>query len=179
MLVACNTGPLISAFQSQSVPLLLGLFEEIHVPASVVAELQDHGWGDEFASAQQFVCLELTIAEQRRAKRIVAKIAKLSGDGSPAALHHGEADAIVLAQRTKPAYDLLLLDELAARSVAQSLGLVITGFPGVLLLAVEQGQLKPDDVRRRLENCRQQGTHYGIKFIQSVCAEAQSRWRQP
>ena len=179
MLVACNTGPLISAFQSQSVQLLLGLFDEIHVPASVVAELKDHGWEDEFASAQQLVPVEFTPAERRRDRRIATQIAKLSGDGSPAALHHGEADAIVLAQRSKPAYDLLLLDELAARSVAQSLKLVITGFPGVLLLAVEQGQLSPDDVRQRLKICRQQGTHYGIKFIQSVYADAQARWRQP
>lgn len=178
MLVACNTGPLISAFQSQSVPLLLSLFDEIHVPASVVEELADHGWKDAFSSAQQLVRVELTAAERRRAKLIAAKIAKLSGDDSSATLHHGEADAIVLAQRADPAYQLLLLDELAARSIAQSLDLVITGFPGVLLLGVEQGQLTPDDVRQRLETCRQQGTHYGIKFIQSVHTEAVARWRQ-
>ena len=40
----------------------------------------------------------------------------------------------------------LLLDELAARAVAQEFRLRITGFPGALLLAVQDGMITPADL---------------------------------
>ena len=158
--------------------LLVSVFEEIHVPSGVVAELNDHGWAEEFQATSDVVPTQLTAAEERRVGNITVQIAKQSKDNALSAVHHGEAEAIVLAQRPEAEYDLVLLDELAARTVAQSLALVMTGFPGALLSAVEFGLITPDDLKQRLERCRRQGTHYGEKFIQSIHHEAQVRWNQ-
>lgn len=178
MPVVSNTGPLISAFQSGSVPLLVSVFEEIHVPSGVVAELSDHGWTKEFEAALHVVPTPLTAAEQKRVGSIAVRVSEQSKDDAPSAVHHGEAEAIVLAQRPGADYDLVLLDELAARAVAQSLGLAITGFPGALLSAVESGLTTPDDLRQRLQRCRRDGTHYSERLIQSVYRESQRRWSQ-
>ena len=58
------------------------------------------------------------------------------------------------------------------------MGLVITGFPGALLTAVEFALIAPDELRQRLESFRRQGTHYGVEFVQSVYDEARRRWNQ-
>ncbi len=62
----------------------------------------------------------------------------------------------------------ILLDEKAARQVAQELGLSMTGFPGVLGRAGLDGVLTQEDIRRLLMTCRQQGTHYSEAFIDAV-----------
>ncbi len=178
MPVVSNTGPLISAFQSDSVPLLVSLFDEIHVPSGVVVELNDHGWAEGLDAASRVVPSQLTVAERQRISSIAVEIARQSRDDAPSGAHHGEAEAIVLAQRLEAGYDLVLLDELAARSVAQSMGLIITGFPEALLTAVEFGLITPDDLRQRLECCRDRGTHYGERLVQSVYNEARRRWNQ-
>lgn len=82
--------------------------------------------------------------------------------------HLGEAQAIVLSLRPEHHEDLLLIDELAARSVAKQAGVKLSGFPGVLLLAARGGLISPEELRMRLEICRDKGTHYGAMFIQQV-----------
>lgn len=85
---------------------------------------------------------------------------------------------IALALRAEYRNDLLLLDELAARAVAHEKGLKLSGFPGVLLLAVQVGLMSPDGLKTRLEKCRAQGTHYGVSFIERVYAMAKQEWRK-
>ncbi|MEK7250299.1 MAG: hypothetical protein AAB209_07755, partial [Bacteroidota bacterium] len=68
-------------------------------------------------------------------------------------------------------------DELAARTVAKRIGIRLTGFPGVLLAASNIGLITPDDVKRRLEICREQGTHYSKSLIRDVYALAQQKRR--
>lgn len=110
MIVASNTGPLISAFQSESVPLLLELFDEIHVPKGVLAELTAHGWGREARAIPGLVVTDLTASEILVVQQVAKEIATLSGDASPSSLHTGEAEAIVLAERGTPKFDVVLLD---------------------------------------------------------------------
>jgi len=82
--------------------------------------------------------------------------------------HLGEAQAIVLALRPEHQNDLLLLDELAARAIAKKSRAKISGFPGVLLLAVQGGLIPAEELQARLEDCRRKGTHYGKPFISQV-----------
>lgn len=126
MIVASNTGLLISAFQSESVPLLLELFDEIHIPKGVLVELTAYGWGREVRAIPGLIIAELTASEIIVVRQVAAEIATLSGDASPSALHAGEAEAIVLAERGTPKFDVVLLDEQAARQVAESRGLAIS-----------------------------------------------------
>ncbi|MGH7454242.1 MAG: hypothetical protein ACRENG_23005 [bacterium] len=169
-----NTGPLISAFQSDSFSLLTKIFAEIHIPTACVAELERHGWAEKMqAASPQLVIVKLTANETKRAMIIAEHISQDPSSRDPIAANHlGEAEAIVLALRSEYQDDLILLDELAARSVAQKMGLEISGFPGVLLLAVHSGLISPEELKERLETCRQKGTHYATIFIQKVYAMA-------
>lgn len=175
-----NTGPLISAFQSNSFELLIRIFAEIHTSPGCVAELIKHGWEEDIKNASsKLFSLNLTAAEENQALRIAEKIAQHPDTTDLVAVNHlGEAQAIVLALRSEYQDDLLLLDELVARAVAKELNLKLSGFPGVLLLAVQGGLISAEDLRERLEACRKQGTHYGPSFIQQVYKMAQQGRRK-
>lgn len=165
-----NTGPLISAFQSNSVGLLRQIFPVIHGPAACVVELEAHGWKAEVSAARrQLVSVKLTGSEEEQARAIARKIARHPASSDPAAANHlGEAQAIVLSRRPAHRNDVLLLDETAARAIAKEAGLRLSGFPGVLLLAVQGTLISAEELKARLELCRARGTHYGAGFIQRV-----------
>ena len=59
--------------------------------------------------------------------------------------HLGEAQAMALAPGPEFANDVLLLDELAARAVAEEIGLTRSGFAGVLLVAMQEGLLAAEE----------------------------------
>ncbi len=44
-----NTGPLISALQSDCMPILFQYSDQIHIPANEIQECQKHGAGQEIA----------------------------------------------------------------------------------------------------------------------------------
>jgi len=165
-----NTGPLISAFQSNSFELLTQIFAEIHTSPGCIAELVKHDWGDAIKIASsKLLTVRLTSDEENQALRIAEQITQHPDTTDPIAVNHlGEAQAMVLALRSEYQNDLLLLDELVARTVAKQLNLKLSGFPGVLLLAVQGDLISAEDVRERLEKCRAQGTHYRATFIQQV-----------
>jgi len=177
-----NTGPLISAFQSDSFPLLTRIFAAIHVPMACAAELEVHGWEKARAASPQLAVLRLTWQEERRAEAFARQVAQCPEANDSMEVNHrrctpplGEAQAMVLALRPEYRDDVLLLDELAARAVAKEIGLRISGFPGVLLLAAQVGLISAEELRERLEACRQKGTHYGIAFIQVYAMARQGR----
>lgn len=165
-----DTGPLISVFQSDGLELVTTLLPVIHIPPARVDELIRHGWSQSLHSATSRINPHSLIeAEEEMAQMIARQIAfhPLSRDPVPDN-HLGEAQAMVLAARPEFANDVLLLDELAARAVAEELGLTLSGFAGVLLVAVREGLLTAEELKRRLETCQRQGTHYGEAFIEQV-----------
>lgn len=171
-----DTGPLISMFQSNSLDLALTLFGQIHISETCQAELIKHGWQDVLEQASTTLIIDkLTAREIAKAKQFAHRIAvhPMSKDRIPDN-HLGEAEAMVLVQRSEFATGVLLLDELIARAVAKELGLRISGFAGVLLLAVYDGLLTASDLKKRLESCRQQGTHYSRALIEQVYRRALS-----
>jgi predicted nucleic acid-binding protein len=175
-----NTGPLISAFQSNSFNLLSQIFSEIHTSSICVTELIKHGWEKNIESASpKLVIVELIPDEEDQALHTAEQIARHPDTNDPNSINHlGEAQAIVLALRAEYRNDLLLLDELAARAIAKQLKVKLSGFPGVLLLAVQVGLISPEDLRTRLEKCRTEGTHYGTAFIQQVYKMAKQSRRK-
>lgn len=165
-----NTGPLISVFQSDSFELLTDIFAEVRISAVCRAELIRHGWANEIqAAGSKLVIVQLSTEEEQTAQSIAHQIAQHPDTNDPVAENHlGEAQVIVVAQRKEHQDDLLLLDELAARAIARQHGVKLSGFPGVLLLAVQDGLISAEELKARLETCRSQGTHYGVAFIQQV-----------
>ncbi len=169
-MVVSNTGPLISAFQSDSLDLMTALFGTVHTSEACIAELVGHGWEETLTQhGSHVVSHRLTESETAQAASLAARIAAYPASKDPESSHHiGEAEVMVLVQRPEFAGAVLLLDELAARAIATEIGLTISGFAGVLLLAVDEGLLTADEVRERLMRCQQQGTHYSNAFIEQI-----------
>lgn len=165
-----NTGPLISAFQSNSFVLLTKIFTKIYITTACVAEFEKHGWGKEIrAASPRLVVVKLKPSEEKRAMVFAEQIAQHPDTNDPVIENHlGESQALALAFRPEHRSDLILLDELAARAVAQRIGVRLSGFAGSLILAARANLISADDLRARLEICRAQGTHYSATFIRQV-----------
>lgn len=171
--VACDTGPLISAFQCSRVDLLKRYFKTIYIAPSQVAELEKHGASEELGDLTRegvvVLAEALTADEKERAEMLARRIAAQPSSGDPDYRGHlPEAEMMIVAARTELGCVRILLDELAARTVAEEEGLRITGFPGVVGRAGLDGLLTGKDIRRLLGLCQQQGTHYSDQLIEHV-----------
>lgn len=177
LLVVSDTGPLISIFQSDSLKLVLALFGKVHTSEGCLTEVRNHGWQVPVSQAgSTIVTHQLTAFEAKQARLVAQRIASHPRAKNPDPSRHlGEAEVIILALRSAFAGAVLLLDERIARSVAQEFNLNLSGFAGMLLLAVAKGLLTADGLRQRLERCQQQGTHYSAAFIERVYQAAQER----
>jgi predicted nucleic acid-binding protein len=169
-----NTGPLISAFQCGRTDLLKRYFSVIYITASELVEFDRHGWTDDIRRLLNegllVVVKPLTEREKEEAERVAKRIAADPVSGDPDWRNHlPEAETMVLMQqRTSLIIEQILLDEKAARNVAQELGLRLTGFPGVLGRAGLDGLVTRDEIRQLLKSCQKQGTHYSDAFIETV-----------
>ena len=177
LIVLCDTGPLISILQSDSLELVTALFGPLHTTEGCLAELARHGWAQAVTNAgPDLVCHALTHSETEQARAFARLVAAHPASNDRAPDHHlGEAEVMALAQGSEFTEAVVLIDELAARTVAADAGLTVSGFAGVLLWAVEAGALSAEQVQERLERCRQQGTHYSADFIGRIFKAAQER----
>jgi uncharacterized protein len=146
MIVVSDTSPLTNLAAIGQLGLLRTLFDEVHVPEGVWAELtapsSDWPGRDHVASAAWI---------QRHAIHDLALVAALRDD-----LDRGEAEAIALALSLHS--DLVLLDEKEGRRVAQRLGLRVVGVVGLLIEAKERGLLPA--IRPHLRALRQTAGFY-------------------
>lgn len=171
--VACNTGPLIAAFQCGRVDLLRRYFKTIYIAPLQVTEFKGHGAGEELDALIQeglvIVAEPLTADERKRAEALACRIAAHPSSGDPDYHRHlPEAEALVMVARPELECARILLDELAARAVAEEEGLSVTGFPGVVGQAGLAGLLTGNEIRRLLGLCKRQGTHYSDGLIEHV-----------
>jgi predicted nucleic acid-binding protein len=168
-----NTGPMISAFQCAKVDLLKRYFDAIYIVSSQLNEFERHGAGEQIQKLIRegfiIVASDLTSIEQARAEEIARRIAESPSASVSDYQHHlPEAETMVLMQRRELNCQWILLDEKAAREVAEEIGLNIIGFPGVLGRAGLDGLLSKDEIRRLLTLCQQQGTRYSNALIEHV-----------
>jgi predicted nucleic acid-binding protein len=175
--VVSNTGPLLSAFQCSRTDFFSRYFRRIYIPVSEVEEFKRHGAGDWLQGLVEegLVAIEhLTAVEAMRAEQIARHIAASPLSKVRDHRHHlPEAEAMVLAQREGLGVSRILLEERAARQVAQQLGLRLTGFVGVLLMACDEQLLTPAEMRVLLGTCRKQGTRYSDDLINEVCRQCE------
>ena len=82
-------------------------------------------------------------------------------------LDQGEAEVITLALEQNA--DLVLIDELTGRKVAQSLRLQVVGSVGILIRAKQIGLIPA--VRPILEEMIQRGIRYSQRFVDSILRE--------
>ncbi len=170
--IVSNTGPLISAFQSNRVDVLRQLYDVIFIPDSELAEFEKHSAGDEIRGLidEGFVIVHtLTESEKQVAQEIADAIAQSTfSTDKESANHYPESEAMVLMSRPDSPAREILLDERAARAVAQERGLPLVGFAGVLIRASQRGLLSAEAVRDALTLCQQQGMHYSHEFIAEI-----------
>jgi hypothetical protein len=129
VIIVSNTGPLIGLAKIQQLGLLGRLAAEVYIPPQVRLELLART-GPETALIT--AALKETIQVKAPAVLDVASETTLHR------LDESEKQAIALA-RSFSAPVLLLLDDRAGRTAAQKLGQPLTGLPGLLLLAKQQG----------------------------------------
>jgi predicted nucleic acid-binding protein len=69
-------------------------------------------------------------------------------------LHQGEVDALVLAYYIKKqkSDSVIVIDDLAARDVARTLGLKVTGTIGIILRATKSGFLTKNESRTKIQS---------------------------
>jgi len=153
--------------------ILRQFYDLIHIPASEMPEYEKHGAKQEIRALVEvgFIIVhdDLTASEREMAREIAQEIAHsaVSRDKEPAH-HYPEAEAMALMGRANLQVMELLLDELAAREIAEQRGIPIVGFAGILIRACQQGLIGPGEVRDALLECRRQETHYAPAFIEEI-----------
>lgn len=132
MRVASNSGPLIHLAQVKALFILNELYSEVVITEEVHFEVVARGKEEGFADA---VLIEDAIKSGR------IKIVKRGGvaDYARFGLHAAEAKVISLAVKEK--FDLILLDDDAARELAMTLGLKVRGSIGVVVEAYRKKRI--------------------------------------
>jgi len=157
--IVSNTTPLSCLLKIGKADLLHVLFGTVAIPPEVAAEL------DEAAP----------IHEDWRQQLGFVRVAEATTDDPVmrllmAEIDLGESAAIALARRINS--ELLIVDDMAGRRLAQQLGLTITGTVGVVLAAAERHLV--DDPFVVLDDLRARG---GLWLSDSFIDKLRSVWQ--
>ena len=153
--IVSDTTSLIALEGLQSIELLCAVFESILIPQAVLNELSA-GSPDIIKTINAVGCIEiirLEPSEQLTSLQLV--------------LDSGEAEAITLAlERQLP----ILIDERKGRAIAIQKNLTVTGFAGLLLLAVRKNVLIPLTAQSMLDQAIVNGFRISDKLYRQVSA---------
>jgi uncharacterized protein len=151
--VICNTSPLQYLHQINQLHLLPAIVGKIIVPTAVVTEIET---GHRAA---------VDLPDLSRLEWVVSRT-PISQSALPliADLGPGETEALMLALEIPGA--AVILDDMLARQVAQSLDLPLTGTLGILLDAKRSGLIA--EVRPLLEQLHRLRFHLSQKTYQAV-----------
>lgn len=154
MIAVSNTTPILSLYKIGKLHLLNDLFGQVLVPSAVYNEIAVLGKGkpgyDVFAAADYIGVHPVQ--------------STLAADLLRPQLDYGEAEAIVLARELEA--NILLLDEMKARKVAQANSQMIIGTVGILQAAKRKGIIP--NVKSCLDELIEQGIWIDGRLYQSV-----------
>ena len=152
-LIVSDTTSLIVLESLGALDLVCSLFGGVILPSAVVAELEA-GSPDikqKLEKAGCFECVELVASDRLSSLDLI--------------LDRGEAEAITLAvERNLP----ILIDEKKGRSIARQLNLTITGFAGILILAVKKSVLSSVEAQAMLDQAINNGYRLSDKLYSQV-----------
>jgi predicted nucleic acid-binding protein len=157
VIVVSNSSPLISLAKIDAFDLLQKLYGALVIPAEVYAEVVSAGAGLAGA-AEVSKCPWIEVREIRhpaamdeiRSRRL--------------ALGLGELSAMILAREL--AADLVLLDDLGARKLAQKQGMKVQGCIAVLEACYRRGHVA--DLRQAYERMLQAGVYLDRKLLNRI-----------
>ena len=143
MIAIINSSPLIYLGKLGLLSVLHQLFDQVLTVASVKKEVLD-------SSSAEYAILDSAFSDWLIVSEI--PISSLSNRLGDMGLHKGEIDALVLAYHTQKlkSDSVIVIDDLAARDVARTLGLRVTGTIGIILLATKNGLLSKNESRAKV-----------------------------
>lgn len=138
MIAIINSSPLIYLGKIGLLNLLQQIFDQVLTVETVREEVLD-------SSAPEYAMLRSAFADWLVIHDVPQS--PLSARLSDMGLHRGEADALVLAYHMKKreSDSVMVIDDLAGREVARTLGLRVTGTIGVVLRAKKTGLLTKEE----------------------------------
>ncbi|MFZ1386340.1 MAG: DUF3368 domain-containing protein [Thiolinea sp.] len=151
--IVSDTTNLIVLEGLEALDLVCKVFESVLIPQAVFNELAA-GSPNIAQKLQASPCIELI---QLNASEQLNNLLLI--------LDQGEAEAITLAlEKQLP----ILIDERKGRLIAQQKGLVVTGFLGLLLLAIQRNALTKPEAQQLLDQAINNGFHVSTKLYQQV-----------
>lgn len=156
MIVVSDTTPLITLMKIGHLDLLNKTFGEIQIPKAVYTEL---------ISNPRF---QTEINQIKNCPFI--HVQKISDEHSvnlfrrATGLDIGESEAIILSDDMHA--DLLLIDEVKGRQVAEQMGLKIIGTIGFLLAAFEEKNISKAEITKIVEYLRNSNRHISEYYLQ-------------
>ncbi|MBN2088847.1 DUF3368 domain-containing protein [candidate division KSB1 bacterium] len=153
-MIVSNSTPLIAFARINQLMLLQKVVAEIVIPGAVANEISQY-------TEKKQGLIDLVKESWITIKKVqsIAQVQLLLPT-----LDRGEAEVIALAREQQA--DLVLIDELTGRKVAESLGLHISGSIGILIQAKKTGILQ--SVKPFIDEMTKHGIYYSRNFINSV-----------
>ncbi|HAA32490.1 MAG TPA: DUF3368 domain-containing protein [Cyanobacteria bacterium UBA8553] len=154
MVIISNATPLIAFAKIGQLALLQKIVINLVVPKAVADEISTYPQGQPGCidlQQETWIGVQSIISEQQ----VSLLLPKLD---------RGEAEVITLA--TEKQAQLVLIDELTARKVANSLNLNVSGSVGILIRAKQVGEIVA--VKPLLDAMTQQGIYFSQRFIDAV-----------
>ena len=164
MIIVSDTTPISELAKVDCVIFLPKLFGEVIVPEAVYLELQagNHPISDMVHNLSWLARMKV------KDRKKVDELQKMHG------LDLGESEAIALAEEIEA--NQILIDEKAARKVAQQRNLPLLGTMGVLLLAKRQGLLS--EVKKVLDQMQSHGTRISPRLYTQVLTLAEEKMEE-
>ena len=155
MIIVSDTTPLITLMKAEKLEILHSLFGEVMLPEAVFYEVTSN---DTFKSEADAIknCDYIKVVKVRDGSQVLF-LQRVTG------LDIGESEAIIYADEVKA--DLLLMDELAGRRVAQNMKLPITGSIGVLIRAFQSGIITAEEADDAMTKIRAANRHISEKLL--------------
>jgi predicted nucleic acid-binding protein len=153
-MIISNATPLIAFARIGELPLLQAIVKNLVIPTAVAREISEYE-PERSGSIDLFQESWITIQPVQSERQVLLLLPTLD---------RGEAEVIALALEQNAR--LVLMDELAGRQVADSLGIPITGSIGVLIRAKQLGKIPT--IKPYIETMLQQGIRYSRRFIHEV-----------
>ncbi|MDM8530178.1 DUF3368 domain-containing protein [Anaerolineales bacterium HSG25] len=153
-MIISNATPLITFARIGRLDLLQEMVKQLVIPVAVEQEISGYRptiYGTIDLAKEDWITVK-TVVSPKQVQLLLPT------------LDQGEAEVIALALEQKAR--LVLIDELAGRQVAQSLGLPITGSVGVLIQAKQTGKIQA--IKPFVDKMTQQGIYFSARFIAQV-----------
>ena len=158
MIVVSDSTPLITLMKVKRLDILKDMFGAVLIPTAVFSEVTGN---DNFREEAELIKQSdyirvVTVEDNER----VTFLQRATG------LDLGESEAIIYADSEKA--DLLLMDEIAGRRVAQNMKLPITGSLGIIVQAFRNGYISNDEAEDILDGIRSANRHISARLLKDV-----------